>query len=252
MTTPGRGRHVATARTLPRRAVRRLRRCVPVTRLLGSVSSVATTRPWVALTFADRRPTTVRRSSTPSPDTGRKPPSSSSPSERRLTRHWRGRAVAEGHDVGLHGSDHARLPRLGVREVARRIIGGRRRLEAVVGRPIRWFRPPFGAQTVRSFAVAGLDGMEVVGWSASGRDWLERDPEGIVDDVMERVRPGAIVLLHDHVEVDQETPRPPPRFDRAAMVSLLLERLDARGLRPVTLSRLVGAGQPRRMTWFRR
>src|SRR6266536_442678 len=39
------------------------------------------------------------------------------------------RVLAEGHEVGLHGADHARLTELTPAQVADRVVGGRLRLE---------------------------------------------------------------------------------------------------------------------------
>jgi peptidoglycan/xylan/chitin deacetylase (PgdA/CDA1 family) len=74
--------------------------------------------------------------------------------------------VAQGHEVGLHGIDHARLTGLPPAQVARRLHEGRRRLEAVVARPVRFFRPPYGSQSLRTYLAARRAGLEVVVWTA--------------------------------------------------------------------------------------
>src|SRR5919107_5789297 len=56
------------------------------------------------------------------------------------------RIAAEGHDVGLHGEDHTRLSALPARQALTRIRRGRRRLAAVLGRPVTLYRPADGAQ----------------------------------------------------------------------------------------------------------
>ncbi|MEO7235452.1 MAG: polysaccharide deacetylase family protein, partial [Lapillicoccus sp.] len=55
--------------------------------------------------------------------------------------------MAAGHEVGLHGPDHRVLTQFSSREVRRRTEEARRELEDVTGTAVRWFRPPYGAQT---------------------------------------------------------------------------------------------------------
>src|SRR4030088_90194 len=55
--------------------------------------------------------------------------------------------VSAGHEIGLHGMDHRRLTRLSGPEVRRGLAEGVARLGGFVGGAVRWFRPPYGAQT---------------------------------------------------------------------------------------------------------
>src|SRR6185503_9277869 len=61
------------------------------------------------------------------------------------------RVVAAGHEVALHGIDHARLTELPTAEVRRRLNEGKQRLERVAGQPVRLFRPAYGSQTIRTY-----------------------------------------------------------------------------------------------------
>ena len=58
-------------------------------------------------------------------------------------------------------------------------------------------RPPYGDVGKQLYANAKEAGYTVVFWSVDPMDWLNQNPETIANRVLSRVRPGAIVLLHD-------------------------------------------------------
>jgi len=66
------------------------------------------------------------------------------------------RILAEGHEVALHGIDHARLNHLPVRRSAGLIREARRRLEAVTGRPVTLSAPRSARRPCRSTWPPGL------------------------------------------------------------------------------------------------
>ena len=161
------------------------------------------------------------------------------------------RIVSEGHEVGLHGIDHQRLTTLPPSEVRRRLTDGRRRLEDCVGRPVRWFRPPFGSQTPRTLLAAHRAGLDVVVWSCDAQDWIDEQPAHIARLATDRVQPGGVLLLHDAFESDPASPLPEPGFDRSEVLDLVLTGLAGRDLRTLDVGRLVEEGRARRTAWFR-
>lgn len=98
----------------------------------------------------------------------------------------------EGHEVGVHGYSHAALPFLS----AGRLAGELDRSLALLG-AARLLRPPYGWKDRRLHALARQRHLTVVGWSAHGADWRNGPAEAIAGKILRRVRPGAIVLLHD-------------------------------------------------------
>ena len=131
------------------------------------------------------------------------------------------RLVADGHEIGLHGDDHARLSALPAREAVRRVKAARAALEDVAGRPVALYRPAYGAQTLGMLVGTRALGLDVVLWSAWARDWEPGTPEQAAHRAAEGVHPGAVVLLHDaSAEAD-----PGERPDPARTTALLLDRL---------------------------
>jgi len=165
------------------------------------------------------------------------------------------RALGEGHEVGLHGLDHRRLTTMGAGEVGEHIRAGRDRLAAVLGVTPRWFRPPFGAQDLRTFAAVRRAGMDVVVWSADGEDWVDQPAESIAARAVTGSEPGGIVLLHEISRPEPgrepEVASPPRSFDPVVVARLTIAGLRGRGLEPMSVGELVEAGGARRSVWFR-
>ncbi|MGH9091533.1 MAG: polysaccharide deacetylase family protein [Acidimicrobiales bacterium] len=142
--------------------------------------------------------------------------------------------VRRGHQVGVHGYHHrhhlARSPAWVWRDLAR----ADRAMEAVGVRPT-WYRPSYGQATGSTLAAARRRGWRTVLWSAWGREWTTTDPDEVAGRIAGRLRPGAVVLLHDN-----------DAFGRDGMWRVGLEALDGvarelarRELRAVTLDELV-------------
>lgn len=161
------------------------------------------------------------------------------------------RVIAEGHEVALHGARHDILPRLGVRAMVDCIRGGKQRLQRVLGARVTLFRPPYGAQNLRSYAVTRLSGMRAVVWTAWAHDWEDIVREEVVEHALKRASPGRILLLHDSFTPHPDRPEaPPPRFDRPRAVMEILARLDAAALKPVSVGELLRRGKTDRTVWF--
>lgn len=160
------------------------------------------------------------------------------------------RLVGKGHEVALHGLDHHRITLLSFREQLSWLRGGKAGLERVIGQPVRYFRPPFGAQSVRSYLLARATGLDVIGWSSVGDDWTDISPEEVVDRATATLRPGGILLLHDRVSSDPLRPAPPRRFERTKMVEILAARLRASRYRCLPVGDLLSSYRVRRDFWF--
>jgi len=158
--------------------------------------------------------------------------------------------LAAGHEIGLHGLDHRRPTTLAKGAFDGWLREGRRRLEQVCGRAVRWYRPPYGAQSFRTYRAARRSGLDVVVWSADVEDWLDHAPSQIAHLARERVAPGGILLMHDAYQGEPGDDRP-PSFDRCEVVDGVLEKLEEENLRPVPIGRLVEASPVHRTAWFR-
>ncbi len=108
------------------------------------------------------------------------------------------RIVAEGHEVASHGDDHGLLTFQGPTEIARQLRAlDEAVLHATGGEPTPLFRAPHGFRSPFLVPVARRLGYSVVGWTAGVWDTAKPGVDRIVARSVAKLRPGAIILLHD-------------------------------------------------------
>ncbi|WP_409329160.1 polysaccharide deacetylase family protein [Trujillonella humicola] len=162
--------------------------------------------------------------------------------------------VAAGHEVALHGVDHRPLPTLPPHEVGPTIRAGRAELEDAVGRAVRWHRPPNGRQTPRTWrAVAGA-GLTPVLWGPTTWDWRDVPHERRLAKAREGVHRGAIVLAHDGFAgpEDGADDGPAPVLDKGRLIAEVLAGYAADGLSARSLGEVLAEGTAVREGRFQR
>ena len=106
--------------------------------------------------------------------------------------------AADGHLLGNHtyGHHHGTNFFSGVR-LHDDIVRSQETIERITGQRPYLFRPPMGLTNPRVARVVPALGLTTVGWTVRGMDQQAQTPEDIVRRVRRRLRPGAIILLHD-------------------------------------------------------
>ena len=155
------------------------------------------------------------------------------------------RIVEEGHEIALHGEDHRRLTTLDAGEADRMLTQGRAELEALTGARIRWYRPPYGALSIRTWRSVRTAGMVPVLWTTSVLDGRDAAHEERLRRATSGIRPGAIVLAHDsRAGLDDGVDDGAiASFDRAALIADVLDAYAHRGLSTVSLGRALRSGR---------
>jgi peptidoglycan/xylan/chitin deacetylase (PgdA/CDA1 family) len=128
------------------------------------------------------------------------------------------RVAGAGHAVGNHTQHHVKLHLKGPRAVAAEIDAAHAIIDATTGIAPRFFRAPHGFRNPFVQAAARRHGYAVCGWTFGVWDTDRPGADTIRERVRRRLRPGAIILLHDGDGYD-------PRGDRsqtAAAVSGIL------------------------------
>jgi peptidoglycan/xylan/chitin deacetylase (PgdA/CDA1 family) len=164
------------------------------------------------------------------------------------------RISAEGHEIALHGEDHTRLTTLPVREALRRIRRGKRRLEDLTGRPVKLFRPAYGAQTVTQAIGTRACGLEIVLWTAWARDWEDAPAADVAARAFSALHSGGFLLLHDSTGDLAPHDGSAPSFDRGEVSHRLLAAMKDAGWTSDTVSALLDRYPAVRTVWgsFRR
>ncbi|MEU5696951.1 polysaccharide deacetylase family protein [Actinosynnema sp. NPDC020468] len=162
--------------------------------------------------------------------------------------------LAAGHEVGLHGLDHRRVTTLTESDVIARARDGRAELEDLIGRSVTWYRPPYGAQSFRTWRAATRAGLVPVLWGPSLLDWLPvTDDERLGSALGDSTR-GSVLLAHDGFAGPEDgvDDGPPPDVRRGALTRRLLDAYENSGFTGRSLRDALVDGVPTWRAWFRR
>jgi peptidoglycan-N-acetylglucosamine deacetylase len=142
--------------------------------------------------------------------------------------------VAAGHRVELHCHRHRNVLRLTVSQLLDDAERARAAIEEAGGQAIRDYRPPYGIFSGPTLRAVRKRGWRPVLWSKWGRDWTRRaTTRSIARRSTSGIRAGDIVLLHD-----ADCYSAPGSWVRtAAALPLILEELESRGLKSISLRR---------------
>jgi len=116
-------------------------------------------------------------------------------------------AVSEGHMVGNHTHNHVKLTFAGRQRVRHQLEVAHAAIEWATGRTPRAFRAPHGYRSPFLKSIIVDMSYTVFGWTFGVFDTARPGVEEIRRRVRKRLRPGAIVLLHDGDGYDPEGDR---------------------------------------------
>ncbi len=139
------------------------------------------------------------------------------------------RAVAAGHEIGVHTWDHPSLTSISrdaVKSQMDRSIAAIN--SATGGRKLRTMRPPYGA--INSSLVDYFTneyGMTTVMWNVDTNDWRRPGVSVVTSRAVDSAKSGSIILLHDI------------HAPSADAVEGIVKGLQARGFQIVTVSELL-------------
>jgi len=140
-----------------------------------------------------------------------------------------------GHSLGSHTFSHPHLWVLNPRATWKEVAEGARAVQEATGLPARYFRPPWGAFNLAALLACRHLGLIPVLWTVRGEGYRWKPtPEEMVQEVVRRAHPGAVVDLHDRGGF----PDTPARV--LAALPGMVQGLRSRGLEPVSLDELLG------------
>jgi peptidoglycan/xylan/chitin deacetylase (PgdA/CDA1 family) len=135
------------------------------------------------------------------------------------------RIAAAGHLIGNHSWSHLNLAFAPANRIEEELVRTSQTLEQIVGAPVRYFRPPFGARRPETLRIARKLGLVPVLWNAMTSDWKNPSANAIAErlvrkiDALTRHGRAANVVLHDGSHLDPAANRSPS----VAAAALLIE-----------------------------
>lgn len=133
-----------------------------------------------------------------------------------------------GHQVNNHSNTHPHMPKLSAEQMKAELQQCNEKIAKITGVTPTLFRAPYGDYNNAMLdTVSGL-GMYTIQWDVDSKDWMEgHTAQMITNDVVNKVKPGSIVLFHNDAD---NTPEALPG---------ILENLLAKGYTFVPISELI-------------
>ena len=105
------------------------------------------------------------------------------------------RILDEGHEIGYHGYTHDPMKTMSRRQIAQELMD----TQALLPQGCRpaFLRPPGGFRSDAVTQVAEARGLAILHWSVDPHDWKIHDKQAIEQAVLNQVKDGDIILLHD-------------------------------------------------------
>jgi peptidoglycan/xylan/chitin deacetylase (PgdA/CDA1 family) len=107
------------------------------------------------------------------------------------------RAAREGHAIGNHTTSHLKLQWQGPDRIAAELEATHSIIADLTGQAPRFFRAPHGYRNPWVARTAARLGYRTLGWTVGVWDSDPIPAPEVRKRVRERIRPGAIILLHD-------------------------------------------------------
>lgn len=142
------------------------------------------------------------------------------------------RIVAEGHEIASHGEEHVNLSEYPKEAIEKNIMTAHQKIKEVTGVEPKLIRTPNGDWNNLVLTTAEQMDYKVIQWSADSLDWKKPGVSTIVNNVLKKVEPGAIILMHAS-DTCLQTPEALPQ---------VLEGLKKEGYQLVTVSELLKMG----------
>jgi peptidoglycan/xylan/chitin deacetylase (PgdA/CDA1 family) len=105
--------------------------------------------------------------------------------------------AAGGNEVGDHTYHHPNMVTVGDDVASSEIASGADVIDRTAGLRAHWFRPPGGDYTANVAADARRLGLGLAMWTYNSGDWTLPPARVVVERVLARAEPGAIMLMHN-------------------------------------------------------
>ncbi len=136
-----------------------------------------------------------------------------------------------GHEIANHTYSHITLSSSNLYKLQGEIEKCEAEIFNFTEHKTKLFRPPEGMVCSEMTSVADNLDYTVILWNLDTKDWAHTPPDEIAQNVINNIKPGDVILMHDFIGRNSPTPKALEIF-----IPVLLEQ----GYKFVTVSELIG------------
>jgi len=104
--------------------------------------------------------------------------------------------VTGGHEIGNHSYSHPDMKTLSSQKIRSELKKTNEVIKATTEKDVQLFAPPSGSFRDEVVKIAHEMNMKTIMWSVDTIDWKKPSPQVLLNRVMSKVHPGAMILMH--------------------------------------------------------
>ena len=132
-----------------------------------------------------------------------------------------------GFDIGTHSNTHPKMSTLSELQMNSELKTSMDLITKITGKPVKFFRPPFGDYNDKLIEVAGNLKLKTIQWDVDSLDWKGLSANEILSRIKQSVKNGSIILFHNNSDHILEA------------LPIVVNYLKAEGYKMVKISELV-------------
>lgn len=105
---------------------------------------------------------------------------------------------AEGHEIGTHSATHSYMSKQDAEQIRLELKSSSQAISDVCGKEVKLFRPPYGDYDDELILTSQSEGYFPIQWDVDSLDWKDLSATDIAVRVINRVKPGSIILMHNN------------------------------------------------------
>ena len=138
--------------------------------------------------------------------------------------------IKSGHEIGNHTYSHHILKNKSKEEIEKELVETEKEISKNNKFSTALIRPPCGFYDDTLINLAEENEYKIVLWSIDTHDWAHASVESIVSSIIKNVKGGDIILFHDYISGENNTP---------AALQIVIPKLKQMGYEFVTVSELL-------------
>ncbi|MBQ9790007.1 MAG: polysaccharide deacetylase family protein [Clostridia bacterium] len=107
--------------------------------------------------------------------------------------------------IGTHSNTHPKMSGLSEAQIRDELSVSSNLITSVTGKPVRFFRPPYGDYNDTLLDTASSLGLQTIQWSVDTLDWKGLSADAILERVKKDIASGGIILMHNNSDHIVET-----------------------------------------------